>query len=229
VVHVLFFAVDMIFNVGLNLVLNFYHLFDCRGSFDHENVIERGAMGVAGFAGNHCLDLALKILLASVEKGDKALLGIVDYLIQVGNLDVALLDFCIHSSKVVLAFGDGIVNSLVVLWCQDCRRNCVGRPFCNGFLSFNGNGLFDVVDGIFSDVSNLYFRFKWCIFNECIGKLLHVAAFLVHGETVFVKGGIKASPIFVHVGAERLPVVVGLCFADAFRIPKTFSLSVARL
>jgi hypothetical protein len=72
--------------------------------------------------------------------------------------------------------------------------------------------------GLLLATSNFFFCFKRCIFDKCIGKLFHVAAFLVHGETVFVKGCINASPIFVRVGAERLPVVVVLCFLDTIKL-----------
>jgi hypothetical protein len=181
--------------------------------------VESRAVGVAGFSVNDCLDLALEILSSNVEEGDKALLTVVNDLVQAGDFDLALLDLRIRSSKFVLAFSDGIVDGLVDLWCQNCRRDCAGRPFCNGFLSFN-----DVVDCVFSDVSNFFFCFKRCVFYERVGKLFHVAAFLVHGETVFVKGCINASPIFVRVVAERLPVVVGLCFLDTIKVPKIFFL-----
>jgi hypothetical protein len=72
-VHVLFLAVDVVFDVCLDLVSDLYHLFNCRGSLYRENLSEHGDIGVAGFLVNYCLDLALKILSGNVEKGDKAL------------------------------------------------------------------------------------------------------------------------------------------------------------
>jgi hypothetical protein len=133
VVHVLFFAEDVIFDVCLDLVSDFYHLFDRCGGFDLEDVVEGRAVSVAGFSVDDGLDLALKIFLANVEEGDEALLTVVNELVEVGDFDLALLDFRVHSSKGVLTLSGGIVGGLVDLWCQDCRRDCAGRPSAMDF------------------------------------------------------------------------------------------------